>query len=235
MNQKILVVDDEPHILELISFNLKKNGFAVITAEDGEQALRLIREDTPDLVVLDLMLPGMDGLDVCKTLRGDPATKRLPVIMLTAKGEEVDRIVGLEMGADDYVTKPFSPRELTARIKAVLRRSATEAPSADTKIEAGPLVLFPDRYELTVGGKRQDVTRKEFELLHFLIVNRGRVYTREKLLEEVWGYDFLGDTRTVDVHIRHLRQKIEEDPANPKWLETVRGVGYKFRSEDVPL
>jgi two-component system alkaline phosphatase synthesis response regulator PhoP len=227
---RILVVDDEESIIELIGFNLRKEGFEVVTATDGYEAIKEAREASPDLVVLDLMLPGLDGMEICRVLRNG-LNKTVPIIMLTARSEEQDRVMGLELGADDYLTKPFSPRELVARIKAVLRR--TNATAVDgvgsNSIQAGPIVIDPDRYEVTDGGRRLDLTRKEFELLRVLAGNPGRVLTRDYLLDRVWGYEVGADTRTVDVFIRHLRQKIEPDPANPVLIETVRGIGYRFR------
>ncbi|MGE5557371.1 MAG: winged helix-turn-helix domain-containing protein [Bacillota bacterium] len=225
--EKILIVDDEPNIVELVDFHLKKEGYTVVSALTGKTALAMASNENPDLIILDLMLPEIDGLEVCKMLRKEMKTKNIPIIMLTAKSEEVDRVLGLEMGADDYVTKPFSPRELVARVKAVLRRiTQTEQ---DDIIKCGDLVLDAFQHELTIRGKAVDLTPKEFELLRLLMQNRGRVFTREFLLEQVWGYEFYGDTRTVDVHIRRLRQKIEQDPSNPVLLETVHGVGYRFK------
>jgi two-component system alkaline phosphatase synthesis response regulator PhoP len=226
---KILVVDDEPSIRELVRFNLEKEGYAVIEAGDGPQALQLAQTQRPDLVLLDLMLPGVDGFTVCRRLND---TLGVPVIMLTARGEEVDRVLGLELGADDYVTKPFSPRELVARVKAVLRRSERapehEAPAV---VQAGPLRIDPAMRMVTVGTDRVELTPREFDLLTLLAGNPGRVFSRQFLLENLWGYDFLGDMRTVDVHIRHLRQKVEEDPANPVLIETVHGLGYRFMAK----
>jgi len=229
---RILVVDDEEAIVELIRFNLRKEGFEVVTATDGYQALKEAREASPDLVVLDLMLPGMDGLEICRILRNG-LNQAVPIIMLTAKSEEADRVTGLELGADDYLTKPFSPRELVARIKAVLRRTGPLAgdDTGANLIEAGPIVIDPVRYQVTVGGRGLDLTRKEFELLRVLAGSPGRVLTRDYLLDRVWGYEVGADTRTVDVFIRHLRQKVEPDPANPTLIETVRGVGYRFRGK----
>lgn len=225
---KILVVDDELPIVELLRFNLEKEGYQVIAAATGLEALEKVKSD-PDLVILDLMLPGLDGMEVCRQLRAEASTARLPVIMLTAKTQELDKVAGLEIGADDYVTKPFSPRELVARVKAALRRSALETGSEPELLHAGPVVLRSGRYEVYVGDRRQPLTPKEFELLRCLILNVGKVLKRDYLLDKVWGYDYAADTRTVDVHIRYLRQKIEEDPGNPKYIETVRGVGYRFR------
>lgn len=231
---KVLVVDDEEHIIELIRFNLEREGYQVIAARDGNAALEMARSQLPDLIVLDVMLPGQDGLTVCRILQQDEHTRQIPIIMVSARGEEVDRILGLEMGADDYLTKPFSPRELVARVKARLRRAASEgkergARSSRGKLVRGRLVIDQDRFLVTVDGIRQDFTPKEFELLRLLASEPGKVFTREYLLEQIWGYDYTGDSRTVDVHIRHIRQKFEQLPGSPQFIETVRGVGYRFR------
>lgn len=225
----ILVVDDEELIQELLRFNLEKEGYQVRIAGNGQEALAQIEKNQPDLVVLDVMLPGMDGLEVCKQLRTMPKCQELPVIMLTAKAEEIDKILGLELGADDYLTKPFSPRELVARIKARLRR-AKPSPEGTSEIRCGDLRLDLERFQVFNLDQEIELTPKEFELLRVLVVNPGKVYSRDELLEQVWGYDFAGDTRTVDVHVRHLRQKIETDPSNPDKIETLRGIGYRFRS-----
>ncbi|MHB8171837.1 MAG: response regulator [Thermincolia bacterium] len=228
---KILVVDDEQHIAELVKFNLEKEGYQVICAHSGAEAIDRFKEETPNLIVLDIMLPEMDGLEVCRRLRNLPNGADVPVIMLTAKGEEVDKVLGLEIGADDYMTKPFSPRELVARVKARLRRLAKEEKQPEGQVLTyGEVVVYPENYEVMVRGRKQDLTPKEFELLKLLLTNRGKVYTRDYLLERIWGYDYYGDTRTVDVHIRHLRQKIEDNPGSPVYIETVRGVGYRFKS-----
>ncbi|NLG79776.1 MAG: response regulator transcription factor [Firmicutes bacterium] len=233
MAKKILVVDDEAPILELVRFNLEKEGFSVITASDGEDGLRRAHSEAPDLVILDLMLPGIDGIEVCQQLRRET---NVPVLMLTAKSEEFDRVLGLSVGADDYVTKPFSPRELVARVKAQLRRrdmdlEETRARDASGRIHAGDLVIDTSRFEVEVRGVRTELTPKEFELLRVLVANRGKVLTRDFLLEKVWGYEYGGDTRTVDVHVRRLRQKIEEDDSRPTYIQTVHGVGYRFRED----
>lgn len=231
----ILVVDDEESILELVTFNLKKEGFQVDTALDGQQALDKVASRQPDLVVLDWMLPGLDGLEVCRRLRSDPNTADLPIIMLTARGEEMDKILGLELGANDYVTKPFSPRELAARIKAHLRAAQPKTASAHKNsrvIRLGGLHLDADRYLARKDDITLELAPKEFELLFLLAASPGRVYRREDILDRVWGYDYPADTRTVDVHIRHLRQKVEDDANNPSLLLTVRGVGYKFKEKD---
>ena len=228
---KILIVEDEANIRQLVRYNLEKEGFQVMEAADGLQGLRTAQKEKPDLVLLDLMLPGMDGLEVCRTLKGAPATSALPIIMLTAKAEEVDKIIGLELGADDYMTKPFSPRELTARIKAVLRRSQKET-ALPGELQVGRLRFNFSRYEVSMGGVKLELTPKEYELLKMLATNLGKVFTREQLLEKVWGYEYFGDTRTVDVHVRHLRAKMAADPATADMLETVRGFGYRLREEN---
>jgi two-component system alkaline phosphatase synthesis response regulator PhoP len=231
----ILVVDDEEAILELITFNLEKEGFLVETAADGQEALDKMAATPPDLIVLDWMLPGIDGLEVCRRVRKNPKTADVPVIMLTARGEEVDKILGLELGANDYVTKPFSPRELAARIKAHLRARQTVSEPLREKgrvVELEGLYLDADRYIVRKAGKSIQMPPKEFELLFLLAANAGWVFRREDILDKVWGYDYPADTRTVDVHIRHLRQKVEDDADRPKLLLTVRGVGYRFREQD---
>ncbi|MCR4399786.1 MAG: response regulator transcription factor [Syntrophomonadaceae bacterium] len=231
---RILVVDDELPIVELVKFNLEKEGFQVDVAHDGLSALRAVEAARPDLVVLDIMLPNLDGLEVCRRLRRSPEFGDIPIIMLTAKGEEIDTVVGLEMGADDYIKKPFSPREMVARVKARLRaRPLLEAEKALgwRTLVFRDLIIIPDKHEAFVGERKVDLTPKEFELLTLLASSQGKVFTRENLLEKVWGYEFSGDTRTVDVHIRHLRQKLGESPASPRYIETVRGVGYKFKEQ----
>jgi two-component system response regulator RegX3 len=219
----ILLIEDEPGIAEPLVYQLEKAGFSVVWSADGKEGLDRFVAEGADLVLLDLMLPGMSGEDICKEIR---RTSNVPVIMLTAKDEEVDKIIGLEIGADDYVTKPFSTRELTARIKAVLRRP--EAPTRDDAFVAGDIRLDPERHEVTVGGEQVHLPKKEFELLELLMENVGRVVTRETLIDRVWGSDYFGDMRTLDVHIKRLRAKTESDPGDPKHLLTVRGVGYKF-------
>lgn len=231
---RILVVDDEENIVELIRFNLERDGYQVLSAGDGNAALELVRTEAPDLILLDIMLPGKDGLTICRELQNDKEHRHIPVILLSARGEELDKVLGLEMGADDYVTKPFSPRELLARIKARLRRSAGDENRSENsrrsgRLVHGPLVIDQDRFMVTLDGVRQDLTPKEYELLRFLAREPGRVFSREHLLEQIWGYDYVGDSRTVDVHIRHIRQKLEQVPGAPHFIETVRGVGYRFR------
>lgn len=223
----ILVVDDEEPIQELIRFNLEKEGYQVVTAYDGAEALKSVAEKHPDLVVLDIMLPGLNGLEVCKALRQDPKFRDLPVIMLTAKGEEIDKVIGLEIGADDYITKPFSHRELLARIRARLRRM--KPVEDDKEIIHGELRIDLNRFRVLVRGEEVELTPKEFELLKVLSAHPGKVYSRDELLERVWGYEYAGDTRTVDVHVRHLRQKIEKDPSSPEYIETLRGIGYRLK------
>lgn len=226
MANRILVVDDEESIVKLVEYNLTQAGYEVLTADNGLQALDIVREERPDLVILDLMLPGLNGMDVCQRLRKDGFNTS--IIMLTARDDEIDRILGLEMGADDYVTKPFSPRELVARVKAVLRRAGDEASNGDGTFQCGDITIDVNKYEVTVRGERIDLTPREFELLHYLAKSMGRVLSRYHLLDKVWGYEFAGDTRIVDVHISHLRDKLEKDPKNPEYIRTVRGVGYKL-------
>lgn len=224
--EKILIVEDDNNIRELISFNLKSFGYTILEAQNGITALEIIKSEYPDLVLLDLMLPGMDGLEVCKKVRGDRDIQDTPIIMLTAHGEEFDRILGFELGADDYIAKPFSVRELLARVKAILRR--TTAKPIHNDIEFDDVIIDFDKYAVLKGGEKVEFTLKEFELLELLVKSKGKVLTREFLLDKVWGYEYLSETRTVDVHIRHIRQKIEKDDKNPRRIETIRGVGYKF-------
>ncbi|QUH26080.1 response regulator [Serpentinicella alkaliphila] len=228
LKKKILIVDDEEHILELIKFNLEKNGFEVLSSDNGEDCIQILEGNSVDLLVLDLMLPGMDGIDVCKEIRKIDKFNNLPIIMLTAKGEETDRILGLELGADDYITKPFSVRELVARIKAVLRRTDTKGIDKQKILKLKGISLDTEKHEVTVDGNLVDLTLKEFELLKMLIANRGKVLSRNTLLDDIWGFDYFGETRTVDVHIRHLRKKIGDDETG-EYIETIRGVGYKMK------
>jgi two-component system response regulator ResD len=223
----ILVVDDEANITELVRIYLEKEGFRVEEACNGEEALCLFDELNPALIILDIMLPAPDGWEICRRIR---SRSQLPIIMLTAREDEVDKVVGLELGADDYLTKPFSPRELVARVKAVMRRSRPPSDSEEI-IHADDLVIDAPRRRVTQEGREVELTPREFDLLYILALNRGIVMSREKLLERVWGYDYYGDTRTVDVHIRHMRDKLGEDSSHPRYLETVWGVGYKFREE----
>jgi phosphate regulon transcriptional regulator PhoB len=227
----ILVVEDERDIADLVKYHLEKAGLPARIVADGKHALDLISREPPDLVILDLMLPSLDGLEVCRRLRGSPATQGIPVIMLTAKAEEVDRIVGLEMGADDYVPKPFSPRELVARVKAVLRRMAAPLAASEAPLRTGDLRLDPSRHEVTKRGQVVSLSAMEFRLLEFFLRHRGRVYTRTQLLDQVWGQDRFVEPRTVDVHIRRLREKVEDDPRRPRLILTVRGMGYKCRED----
>jgi DNA-binding response OmpR family regulator len=236
MAEKILVVDDEISLQETLAYNLKKQGYEVQTTGDGTDALELAREMEPDLIILDVMLPGLDGFEVCRILRREMST---PVLMLTARDDEIDRVVGLEVGADDYLAKPFSMRELLARVKAMLRRvrlireEVNHAEGEDGKpkpeiMEFGNLRIDMTRREITVDGEVVAFKPKEYELLTFLAQHQGQVLSREFILERVWGWDFIGDSRTVDVHVRWLREKIESDPANPQRIITVRGAGYRF-------
>ncbi|MCU0555610.1 MAG: winged helix-turn-helix domain-containing protein [Syntrophales bacterium] len=229
MAPRILIVDDEKDIVDLVAYNLEKEGYEVLKAFDGERGLALVRTKKPALVVLDLMLPGIQGLEVCKRLRRDAETASVPIIMLTAKGEELDRVIGLEVGADDYVTKPFSVKELVARVKAILRRSgAGRQPDGTEVFEFRGLRIDMRSYEVTVDGRRVTLSPTEFKLLHFLSRNPGRVYSRDQILDKVWGDESFVEPRTVDVHVRRLRAQIEGDENSPTYIVTVRGVGYKF-------
>ena len=227
--QKILVVEDEPDIRKLVQYNLTQERFSVLEAEDGEQALKLLQHEKPNLVILDLMLPGLSGMELCKLLRQRSETAKLPILMLTAKAGEADRIVGLEMGADDYLAKPFSPREMVARVRAILRRSESKPVTETTPAyEKGSLKIDFPTYEVFVRAKPVKLTLKEFELLRFLVLNPSRVLNRDQLLDRVWGGETFVTPRTVDVHIRRLRKAVEKDDRKPQWILTVRGVGYKF-------
>jgi two-component system alkaline phosphatase synthesis response regulator PhoP len=228
MTGKILIVDDELNIRELIKFNVEKAGYKVLETGDGQTAVNLAKSEKPDLVVLDLMLPGLDGLEVCRIIKNSRETAAIPIIMLTAKNEEIDKVIGLELGADDYLTKPFSPRELLARIKAVLRRSQKDS-TIGGELTLGKLRLNFSRYEAYLGSTKLELTPKEYEMLKLFVTNTGKVFTREQLLEKVWGYEYFGDTRTVDVHVRHLRVKLGQDTEVAEAIETVRGVGYRFK------
>jgi len=241
--RKILIVDDEEVLVETLVYNLEQAGYQVITAAEGRSALEAARRELPDVILLDLMLPGMDGLQVCQQLRREERTSLIPILILTARGDEIDRVVGLEMGADDYVTKPFGRREVLARVRALLRRSGPAlAPIGEGEQDpCGPRIrqgreLATEAVRIDLAGRRVWCRGKElelqprlFDLLVNMVRNRGTVLTRDQLLQHVWGYDYAGDTRTVDVHVRWLREKLEEDPANPKCIQTVRGVGYCFR------
>lgn len=228
MNKKILIVDDEKNIVDILRFNLKKEGYETIEAYDGESAVNLALSQSPDLILLDIMLPKMDGFTVCRKLRQSMET---PILMLTAKEEEVDKVLGLELGADDYITKPFSPRELMARVKANLRRLIPEEIMNAEKSHInkyGDLTIDADRYEVRRGDDVIELTLREFELVKFLAAQHGNIFSRENLLEKVWGYEYYGDVRTVDVTVRRVREKLEQDPANPQYIITKRGVGYYF-------
>ncbi|GAX00049.1 MULTISPECIES: response regulator YycF [Secundilactobacillus] len=234
MKKVILVVDDEKPITDIVKFNLTKEGYEVVVAHDGEEALKQVEEVNPDLIILDLMLPKIDGLEVARQVR---MKHDMPIIMVTAKDSELDKVLGLELGADDYVTKPFSNRELVARVKANLRRqntvNAAQPEEEENKdIEIGDLVIHPDAYSVTKRGQNIELTHREFELLHYLAQHIGQVMTREHLLQTVWGYDYFGDVRTVDVTVRRLREKIEDNPSHPTWLVTRRGVGYYLRNTE---
>jgi two-component system OmpR family response regulator len=227
MADKILAVEDDTNLLETIRYNLRKEGYETVTAVNGEQAVAAARRDKPDLIILDIMLPGLNGFEVCRILRKEMT---VPILMLTAKADETDKVVGLEIGADDYMTKPFSMKELIARVHAMLRRAKMAAPPAPAPpaIKIGALELDIARHMASLSGSKLGLSPKEFDLLVFLARNKGLVFSREQLLQKVWGYDYAGDTRTVDVHVRWLRQKIEADPAHPLYLLTVRGAGYKL-------
>ncbi|MDO4555440.1 MAG: response regulator transcription factor [Lachnospiraceae bacterium] len=238
-NQRILAVDDEEHILELIEYNLIKNGFSVIKAGSGEEALEILEEESVDLVLLDIMMEGIDGIEVLRRIRSREEIKDLPVILLTAKGEEIDKVLGLELGADDYIAKPFGVHELAARIKAVLRRSGSNHQESSTMstskkefVESGNLSINKETREVLIDGQAVELALKEFELLYLLVKNKGIVFSRDQVLETVWGYDYFGETRTVDVHIRNIRKKLENRGINPECIKTVRGVGYKFQPEE---
>ncbi|TCP28955.1 two-component system alkaline phosphatase synthesis response regulator PhoP [Scopulibacillus darangshiensis] len=234
--KKIIVVDDEASISTLLEYNLSKAGYDVSVASDGLMAIKLAEADQPDLMILDLMLPGMDGLDVCRHIRQQQWV--FPIIMVTAKDDEFDKVLGLELGADDYITKPFSPREVTARVKTILRRfSQSEACNLldNDKISIGELAIYPDKYEATIRGEELELTPKEFELLVYLAKNKKRVLSRGQLLNAIWEFDFLGETRIVDVHISHLREKIEADTKKPVYIKTIRGLGYKLEAPEFEL
>lgn len=230
--KKVLIVEDEQSILKLLQYNLEKDGYSVTTAMDGREGYELGLTDAFDLILLDIMLPEMDGMDICRELRREKID--CPIIMLTAKDSEIDKIVGLELGADDYITKPFSPREVLARMKAIFRRIEKRATPeernelVDKEIIIGDIIIYPNQYEVTVRGTKEEVTPKEFELLLYLAKNKGRILNREQLLQAVWEFDFAGETRIVDMHISHLREKIEENPKKPVYIKTARGFGYKF-------
>ena len=231
VRKRLLIVDDEEDLVELVSYNLKKEGFLPVASFDGSDALSKLKNDNFDLVILDLMLPGMDGLEVLRVIRSDARLSMLPVLLLTAKAEEMDRVIGLEMGADDYVTKPFSPRELVARVKALLRRASMKEGLRD-EIKIGDLMIDRERYAVRIKDKDIRLSTTEFRLLLYLAERRGKVFTREQLLDAVWGTEVYVEPRTVDVHIRRLRQQIEEDPSRPRYIKTRRGAGY-YMEEDI--
>jgi two-component system alkaline phosphatase synthesis response regulator PhoP len=231
MVKKVLVVDDEPAIITLLQYNLQQAGFDVISAMDGEAGINMVMEENPDIMILDLMLPKIDGIEVCKKLREDRIL--IPILMLTAKGDEFDKILGLELGADDYMTKPFSPREVVARVKAILRRkpyvnNIENKESKEEKIKVGDLKIFPERFEAYIYEEILDLTPKEFDLLVYLALNKGLVLNRDQLLNDVWNYEYANDTRVVDVHISHLREKIEKISKKAVNIKTIRGIGYKL-------
>ena len=228
--KKMLVVDDEPDIVELVTYNLRKEGFDVSSAFDGEEALAKIRKEKFDFIILDLMLPGVQGMEICRILRNEPITRNIPIIMLTAKGEEIDKILGLEMGADDYMTKPFSPRELLARVKTVMRRTSEKTSDAAV-IRIGKLSINKETYTVTKDDKPLELSSTEFRLLLYLVERRGKVFSRDQLLDAVWKDEAFVEPRTVDVHIRRLRTHVEDDPANPKYVKTKRGIGYYADAE----
>ena len=227
--QKILIVEDEQSIQKLLEFTLQQANYTTILANDGEEGIEKVLDENPDLIILDLMLPKIDGIEICRMLRKQDI--ETPIIMLTAKGEEMDKIIGLEMGADDYMTKPFSPREVAARVKAVLRRTG-ERNRIEKKMVAGELTVYPERLEVYLNDKALELTPKEFELLVYFMRHPNRVLSRDQLLQAVWNYDFAGDTRIVDVHVSHLRDKIEENTRKPRYIKTMRGVGYKFGEQN---
>ncbi|WP_182188030.1 response regulator transcription factor [Pectinatus frisingensis] len=229
---KILVVDDEAPIRELLSFNLKKNGYTVLTAADGFSAIELAQQNDIALILLDIMLPQIDGFEVCRRLKQNKNTSKIPIIMITAKDEEIDKVLGLELGADDYTTKPFSMRELIARIKAVLRRSNTHQQSSDGELILGHLKIDFNGYAAYLDDEQLMLTPKEYDLLKLFITNEGKAFSRDELLEKVWGYEYYGDTRTVDVHVRHLRAKLQSAPDICDGIKTVRGVGYRFTRQN---
>ena len=222
---KILIVEDEASFSEALAFLLGKEGFETLVAEDGRKALDLFAKEGADLILLDLMIPVVSGVEVCRTIR---TTSQVPIVMLTAKDAEIDKVVGLELGADDYVTKPYSKAELIARIRAVLRRQGDVSNAPDGVITAGPVRIDTERHQVNINNELISLPLKEFELLEFLVRNSGRVLTRSQLIDRVWGSDYFGDTKTLDVHVKRLRAKVEKDPANPVFIQTIRGLGYKF-------
>ncbi|WP_077327420.1 response regulator transcription factor [Virgibacillus siamensis] len=230
MGKRILIVDDEKSIVTLLKFNVEQAGFEADVAFDGREAVNMVEQNHYDLVILDLMLPEMDGMDVCKHLRNNKID--VPILMLTAKDDEFDKVLGLELGADDYLTKPFSPKEVVARIKAILRRAAKVEEHSFSSLQIGKLTIYPERYEAEMHDEILTFTRKEFELLYYLAAHKGKILSRDQLLSAVWNYDFAGDTRIVDVHVSHLREKIEPVTKKPVYIKTVRGLGYKMEEPE---
>lgn len=228
--KKILIIDDEESIQELLRYNLEENGYKVLTASNGVDALRLVRQESPQLIILDIVLPGMDGYDVCKEIRRDDSLLNIPIIMISSKADEFSKILGLELGADDFLTKPFSVRELMVRIKTALRRNTRHYES--DSFEFGNIFIDFEKHEALRDNKKIDLSLKEFELLKILVKNKGRVITREFLEEKIWAFKDISGSRTLDVHIRHLRQKVENDDKNPRYIETVRGIGYRFNGDE---
>ncbi len=230
MSKRVLIVDDEKAIVDILEFNLQRDGYDTLKAYDGPEGLRMAREENPDLLLLDIMLPGMDGFEVCRTLRGEG--NDVPIVMITAREEETDKVFGLEIGADDYVTKPFSMRELLARVKANMRRTVSAAPAAEPEggsvIRMRDIIIDPDRHTVIKNGKELELTQREYELVKFLAQNPGKVVSRQELMSEVWQYEYFGDLRAVDVAVRRLREKLEDNPAEPAYVMTRRGVGYYF-------
>ena len=229
MSKNILIIEDEPNLLAALEYTLEQEGFEVLTAIDGEDGLNLARSRKPDILILDVMLPSLDGFEICRIIRRE---SNIPILMLTARGEEVDRVVGLELGADDYVTKPFSMRELLARVRSLLRRTATSVPAGSQDeselLRSGDLTIDLAGHSAMLENKPLDMKPREFSLLSLLASNKGRAFTRDQILERLWGHDYIGDSRTVDVHVRWLREKIEPEPSNPRRIVTIRGVGYRF-------
>ncbi len=228
LKELVYIVEDDVHIQQLLKYNLEAAGYKVLVFENGEKMVKELQTSLPALFILDIMLPGMDGFEICRLLRSDPSSKEIPIIMLTAKSEEFDKVLGLELGADDYITKPFSVRELLARVKALFRRTVKSSLPDSDIIRHGDIEIDLSRHEVYKKGQPVEMPLKEFDLLKILMQNKGKVLSREHLLDKIWGFDYYGETRTVDVHIRYLRQKIEEDDGNPVYIETIRGVGYRF-------
>ena len=233
MSKKLIyIVEDEKHIQELVAFNLEEKGYEVKRFESGESMLGYCANRRPDLFVLDIMLPGIDGLEICRRIKQNPDFKKIPIIMLTAKGDEFDKVLGLELGADDYITKPFSVREFITRVKVVFRRQEDASEGNTEIVKVGKISIDFSRHEVYKEKQLIEMPLKEFELLKLLIMNKGKVLSREKLLDKIWGFDYDGETRTVDVHVRYLRQKIEDDDTNPVYIETIRGIGYRFSDKE---